>query len=103
MHTDELSVLHRIVSLSKADLGFIVIKNSKSAGTLERREICSCKSGYSCRSKVGLFHTQGQTEQKLTVASRLSLSRDTPQYFVSFFRQSPLGGGLLMMLAGINA
>lgn len=103
MHTDELSVLHRTVSLSKADLGFIVIKNSKSAGTLERREKCSCKSGYSCRSKVGLFHTQGQTEQKLTVASRLSLSRDTPQYFVSFFRQSPLGGGLLMMLPGINA
>lgn len=32
-----------------------------------------------------------------------SLSVETPQYFVSFFRQSPLGRGLWMMLAGVNA
>lgn len=61
-------------SLSRAHLGFIAVRNSKSAGTPERRKIFSCKSGCSCRSKVGLFHTQGQPEQKLTVASCLSLS-----------------------------
>lgn len=79
----ELFVLHR--GLSKAGLGFIVVKNSKTAGTPERRKICSCKSGW---SKLDYFTPRDKQRRSwlwLWPLASLSFHRDT-SVFCSLFR-----------------